>query len=227
MMKRGINKLGLGCKNYVLAALSLALGFAASGCSSIADNPSTPAPEPDVRNYYIHLATTNCEYNYTVTSLNAPYHPASGGLTMSMQGNTDTFKTMPVYACLWSYSNNYGTPQLWYYALCDTQAVALGLEPSPDNYTDSWVDLKAPLQKNATWSFISQGEHITANVTMYGGTAQVEGKTYDSVVMVQYTGVKGTTGTEWFARGTGLIFSHIERPNFGMVENHLLSFEQK
>ncbi|HEX5316620.1 MAG TPA: hypothetical protein VFX22_08215 [Candidatus Kapabacteria bacterium] len=218
--------LGWGRGKYALAALSLILGIAASGCSSIADNPSTPAPEPDVRNYYLHLATTNCEYNYTVTS-NAPYHPASGGLTMSMQGNTDTFQNMPIYACLWSYSNTNYTPQRWYYALCDTQAVALGLEPSADNYTDSWVDLKAPLQKNATWSFTSQGEQITANVTMYGGTAQVEGKTYDDVVMVQYTGVKGTTGTQWFARGTGLIFSHIERPNFGMVENHLLSIEQK
>lgn len=225
-MKRRINKSRMDCKHHILAALSLALGLAASGCSSIADNPSTPAPEPDVRNYYIHLATTNCEYNYTVTS-NAPYHPASGDLTMSMQGNTDTFHTMPVYACLWSYSNTNYTPQQWYYALCDTQAVALGLEPSADNYTDSWVDLKAPLQKNAMWSFMSQGEQITANVTMYGGSAQVEGKTYDSVVMVQYTGAKGTTGTEWFARGTGLIFSHIERPNFGMVENHLLSIEQK
>ncbi len=207
--------------------LPFAVWLAASGCSPMVDStPSAPPPEHDVGNYYLHLAQTNVEYDYTVTS-NAPYHPASGGLTMSMHGNTDTFEKMPVYACLWTYSNNFGTPQQWFYALCDTQAMTLGLEPTPDAYSDSWIDLKAPLEKNATWSVTSQGEKITANVTMYGGTAQVEGKTYDSVVMVQYTGVKGTTGTEWFARGIGPIFSHIERPNFGMVENHLISITQR
>ncbi|MFI5201744.1 MAG: hypothetical protein ACHQNE_05115 [Candidatus Kapaibacterium sp.] len=224
-MKHITNKLGLSRGQWFMA-LSLAMGLAASGCSSIADNPSTPAPELNVGNYYLHLATANCEYDYTVTST-APYHPASGQLAMSMLGNTDTFQKMPVYACLWTYSN-YGTTQQWFYALCDTQAMALGLEPTPEQYTDAWVDLHAPLEKNATWSFVSQGEPITAKVTAYGVSAQVEGKTYDDVVMVQYTGASGTTGTEWFARGTGLIFSHIERPNFGgMVENHLLSVTQR
>ncbi len=48
-------------------------------------------------------------------------------------------------------------------------------------------------------------------------------------VMVQYTGTgaNGTTGTEWFARGTGMIFSNIKRPNYGIVESELQSFVQK
>ena len=211
-----------------LAVLPILIAIA-SGCSQVVDNPTTPAPEYNVANYYLHLGTVNAEYDYTVTS-NAPYHPASGQLAMSMQGTTDSFNGMPVYACLWKYGNNFGTPELWYYCLSDTEAAEMGLETSPEKYTDSWIDLKAnsasPLQQNATWSFVSQGEQITATVKQYGATAQVEGKTYDSVIMVQYTGANGTTGTEWFAKGIGPIFSHIERPNYGMVENHLLAVKQ-
>ena len=210
------------------ALLPIALALAAAGCSQVVDTPPTTPPEANVANYYLHLGTTNAEYDYTVTS-NAPYHPASGELVMSMQGTTDSFGGMPVYACLWSYAN-FGAPQLWYYCLADTEAAGMGLETTPDDYTDSWVDLKAdstkPLEQGATWSFVSQGEQITATVKQYGATAQVEGKTYSNVIMVQYAGVKGTTATEWFAKGIGPIFSHVERPNFGMVENHLLSIKQ-
>ncbi len=225
MVKSVTNKLRSGRGRRPLALLPIAVWLAISGCSSIVDNPSTPAPERDVRNYYLHLATPNIEYDYSVTST-ALYHPASDSLAMKMKGSVDTFQNMPVYACLWTYSN-YGAPEQWFYSLCDTQATELGLESMQGQYTDSWVDLKAPLEQNATWSFVSQGEKITAAVKSYGSTAQVEGKTYDDVVMVEYTGTNGTTGTEWFARGIGPIFSHIERPNFGMVENHLLSITQR
>jgi hypothetical protein len=208
------------------AALFLALGLSASGCSQIVDTPSTRSPEPDVRNYYIRLAIPKMEYNYAVTSTSS-YYPASATLAMDMQGCVDTFQNIPVYSCLWTYSNNFSTPERWFYSLSATQATELGLEPTQDHYTDSWVELKAPLKLNATWSFMSQGEQITATVKSYGGSAHLEGKTYDDVVMVEYMGSNGTTGTEWFARNTGLIFSHIERPMVGKVENHLLSFEQK
>ena len=216
---------------WPLAGLPFAVWLTFSGCSLMVDsNPPAATPSPDVRSYYLPLTANNVEYVYTVTST-APYHPSNGQLAMSMQGNTDTFQNMPVYACLWTYGNNYGTPSQWYYALCDSQATLLGLEPMQDHYTDSWIDLKAdsthPLQLNATWSFQSQGEQITAKVVGYGSQAKVEGQTYTNVMMVQYTGVNGTTCTEWFAKGVGPIFYHIERPNFGMVENHLLSIKQR
>ncbi len=214
---------------FAAALVPVALALIASGCSSVVDpNTSTP-PESNVRNYYLPLATTNTEYDYTVNST-APYHPASGALAMTMQGCSDTDDGVAVYACLWTYGNNYGAPAQWYYCLCDTEAAEMGMESSPEQYSDSWIDLKAnaatPLELNATWSFLSQGEQITAKVTQYGSTAKVEGKTYTNVMMVAYTGANGTTGTEWFARGVGTIFYHVERPNFGMVENHLIQVKQ-
>ncbi|SRR5581483_298238 len=228
MMKRIFNDVKFVVRPGARWFLPLAVWLA--GCSSIYDPATTPKPETDVRNYYLPLSTPKMEYDYTVVST-APYHPASGNLTMNMLGNTDTVQNMPVYSCLWTYSNHFGTPEQWFYGLCDSEAVAMGLEPTQDHYTDFWVDLKAnsasPLQVNATWSFISQGEEITAKVTAYGTSAQVEGKDYQDVMMVTYTGVAGTAGTEWFARGIGPIFYHVERPNFGMVENHLLSYEQR
>ncbi len=207
-----------------LLCLPMFVSVSMFGCS-MTDAPQTPlAPERDVRNYYTLVASPGAYYDYAVTST-APYHPPSGALGMNMQGLADTIGTMPLYSCLWTYQN-YGTPTTWYYGLTDKQAINFGTESWAGNYTDSWVDLQSPLQDSATWSFTSQGEQITAKITQYGASAQVGVKTYDDVLMVQFTGAGGTTGTEWFARGVGLIFSNVTRPNLGMVENQLQSFQK-
>jgi hypothetical protein len=208
-------------------AAAFALCVALAGCSVIDSPPSTPSPELDVRNYYLQLTTTNTEYHYAVTAAN-PSYPKSDTLSMNMQGQNDSINNTPLYSCLWTY-NNWGTPTLWHYGLTDKQAINYGIETSPDNYSDSWVDLQSPLKDSASWTFTSWGETITAIVVKYGASAEVNGKTYSDVVMVQYTGSnggKGTTGTEWFARGTGIIYSHINRENLGVVENQLQSVTQ-
>jgi hypothetical protein len=196
-----------------------------AGCS-ITDTPQASlAPEQDVRNYYILVDSQGLHYDYAVTS-NGSSLPASVSLGMDMQGVSDTLNTMPLYACLWTYQN-YGTPITWYYGLTQKQAINYSFETAPGVYWDSWVDLQAPLDDTAHWTFESQGEQISAKVLQYGATAQVNGKSYNNVLMVQYTGVAGTTGTEWFAKGSGLIFSNITRPGSGTVESQLKDIIQK
>jgi hypothetical protein len=207
-----------------MRAVPFAVFAALAGCSVVDSSPTTTAPELDVRNYYIQLAAPNAQYNYAVTSSEAPFYPASGTLNMKMQGLWDSLDNMPLYACLWTYQN-YGTPTQWYYGLTANQAVTFGTETSPDHYSDSWVELQSPLDDTAHWTFTSQGELITATVMQYGATAQVLGATYNNVIMVQYTGASGTVGTEWFARGTGIIFSHIVRDS-SMVQNQLQNVVQ-
>ena len=169
------------------------LWLVAAGCS-MADAPSSaPPPEFNVAKYYIPVAAQKMHYEYSVAS-NAPFHPASGTLAMDMHGIADTFQGIPVYSCEWTYAN-YGSPAEWFYALDSNHAINLGIEPTPDGYTDHWVDLQAPLKDSAIWNFTSQGEHITATITKYGASAQVEGTTYNDVLMVQYVGDSGTTGT--------------------------------
>jgi hypothetical protein len=208
-------------------SISFALFFALSGCSIVDPAPTTMSPELDVRNYYLQLANSNVEYQYTDTSTAASY-PKSDTLSMNMQGQNDSINNMLLYSCLWTY-HNWGTPTVWHYGLSDKQAINYGIELSPDNYTDSWVDLQSPLDDTAHWTFKSWGEQITATVVKYDATAQVNGKTYDHVIMVQYTGPdsNSTSGTEWFARGTGIIFSNIKRPFFGMVQTQLQSVTVK
>ena len=206
-------------------SIPFTLFFAFAGCSIVDPAPTTTSPELDVRNYYLQLTSSNVEYNYAVTSTVPIYYPASGSLAMDMHGLADTVNSMPVYSCLWTYQN-FGTPTLWYYGLTDKQAINFGVESWPGNYADSWVDLQSPLQDSASWTFTSHNEPITATVVKYGASAQVNGKTYSDVVMVQYAGTKGTTGTGWFARGTGIIYSNIVRDS-EMVENQLQSVIQK
>ena len=196
-----------------------------AGCSLTDAPPASLAPEQNVRNYYILVAAPGMHYDYAITS-DSSFLPASVMLGMDMQGVDDTVSNIPVYSCLWTYQN-YGTPTEWNYGLTDSVAINFGVEISSGNYSDSWVDLQAPLEDSATWTFMSQGEKISATVVKYGVSAQVEEKTYSDVIMVQYTGAKGTTGTEWFARGTGIIFSKIIRPGWGSVENQLQDVVQK
>ncbi|MDP4200690.1 MAG: hypothetical protein Q8922_08690 [Bacteroidota bacterium] len=195
-----------------------------SGCSQIADpNPQAPKAEQNVKNYYILLEAPNMVYHYNFASRD-PYLPASDMLTMDMKGSDQntTYQSMPVWTCLWSYATA-GQPRPWFYALSDTEAVGLGIEMY-GQYTDSWVELKAPLSSGATWTFTSQGESVTATVAKYGVSATVNGKSYDDVVVVDYKGAAGTTGTTWFARGIGTIYSHIERPGNEMMD---LKFQSK
>ncbi len=211
-------------KRYAILVSLLSMA-ALSSCSVDTAPQNSPPPEPDVRQYYIQLAAPRMEYQYAVSSVGSAYHPGNGQLTMDMKGQEDNVNGTPVYGCMWSY-NNFGTPTMWYYSLNDKQAIDLGIEFS-GMYNDHWVDLQSPLSKGANWTFQSKGETVTANVLQYGVSAQVEGQSYSDVIMVQYTGGSGTTGTQWFARGKGLIFSHIERPGDGMVENRLMSIQQK
>src|SRR6185436_3923565 len=138
------------------------------------------------------------EYRFTEVA-EALYHPKNGELIMSMRGMTSEYHAgKQLYGCLWSYTG-YGTPTMWYYTLDKDQAVDLGVEYN-GNYTDSWVDLQAPLKEGASWTFTSMGETITATITKFGATAKVRGTTYDDVLMVDYTGSNGSHVVEWFAK---------------------------
>ncbi len=208
----------------VWAVVMLAGVSLLSGCSQIVDpKPDARAPEANVKNYYILLESSKMEYRYDLATQNA-FQPLADVLIMDMQGAdpTDTYNSIPVWYCNWSYAAA-GAGRPWFYALCDTEAVALGIEQN-GNYTDSWIELKAPLSNGASWSFTSQGESVTATVTKYGVSAAVNGHTYDDVVVVDYKGAAGTAGTAWFARGTGTIYSHIERPGNQMMD---LKFRSK
>jgi hypothetical protein len=226
-MKR-INSINSIFARRIAFAAPFALFTILAGCSSMVDTaPTTPAPETDVRNYYIQMASPNV-YNYSVTDsvlqIYSQYVPPKGTLTMNMQGEDTMINGDTVYGCLWTYQN-FGAPTEWFYLVSASQTINLGVEDSQGNYTDNWVDLQAPLAQNKSWKFISHGENITATIAQYGVTAQVKGQTYNDVVMVNYSGDSSTTGTEWFQRGKGIIYSKITRPNFGMVENQLLSIQ--
>ena len=216
-----------------LAFAACASVSALTGCSGLVDSTTPPAkaPEQNVKNYYVKLETLKMEYQYALTSKN-DFQPASDILVMDMQGrdDTDTWSNTPgirtpVYKCNWSYVAA-GQPTLWYYALDETKAVDLGVEYN-NAYTDSWVELQSPISENATWTFTSKNESIAAKVTHYGITAAVGGKSYDDVVVVEYTGDKGTKGTSWFQRGVGAIFTHIERPGDILLDVQYQSMAQK
>jgi len=208
-------------RNSWFAAVAV-MAFAATGCS-MDTAPDIPAAS-DVRPYYVKLATPNIQYRFTEVAT-AEYHPQSGELVMNMQGlSSRVYDNKPVYTCMWSYPG-FADATPWYYTLDEHQAVDLGVDFN--GYTDSWVDLQAPLQQDATWTFVSMGETITAKITKFGATAKVRGVTYTDVLMVQYTGNNGTNVTEWFAKDKGLIYSNYSRPNIGSVVNELESIEQK
>jgi hypothetical protein len=198
-----------------------AAAFTAAGCS-MDTQPTQAPPSQDVREYYLPLEKPNVKYNFTVQS-NAKYYPADGQLVMDMQGASasDMYDNKPVYICNWSYPG-FSSAQAWYYAVDKDEAVGLGIELN-NTYTDTWVDLKAPLDLNKSWTFTSEGETVTATVENYGATAKVRGVTYNDVMMVHYKGDKGTDGVEWFSKGKGLIYNHLVRPNFGYVHNELES----
>jgi hypothetical protein len=166
------------------------------------------------------------QYRYTLGSQNA-YLPASDVLVMDMQGmvTDDSLGRTPIYSCNWSYQTAAGGAP-WFYAMDESQAVALGVEYN-SKYTDSWVELKTPLAQDKSWTFVSKGETVKATVAKYGSSAQVSGNTYDDVVVVNYQGTNGTTGTEWFARGVGTIYYHVVRPNNVLIIEQFQSMAQK
>jgi hypothetical protein len=198
--------------------LALIGGGLLGGCSQLTD-PSTPVKtaESSVVPYYMNLQTKGAQYQYVLKSQNA-FLPLSDTLHMDMQGkDVSTVNGLPVYWCNWSYAVTPGQPVGWFYALTDSEAVALGTEWN-GVYTDSWVDLKAPLRDTASWSFTSQGEQITASIKQFKVSVSLNGKAFDNVIVVGYVGSAGTHGTNWFAPGIGTIYSHIERPGNEMVD---------
>jgi len=200
-------------RTAALLALAAGLGFAS--CGEIVDSDgsqtTTQAPEANVKNFYYQIEHKDAEYRYALTSKNA-YLPEADVLVMQMEGYEypQSWKGMPVCTCDWGYEKTSGqTP--WYYYVSADSVVGLGVLLN-GQYTDSWVELKAPLQKDASWKFTSDGELITAKITRYGVSATVGGKTFKDVLVVEYKGEKGTDGTTWFQRDTGVIYSHLSRP---------------
>jgi hypothetical protein len=201
---------------YKVALLALAAGLGFASCSQIVDSEpnddqALKSPETNVKSFYYKIEDKGAQYRYALTS-NHAYLPTSDVLVMNMQGNdgNDVWNGMPVYSCDWAYEVTSGSPP-WFYAMSDTAIVALGVEYNT-SYTDSWVELKAPLKKDAFWSFTSDNEQITARISQYGVTAKVGDKTFNDVLVVTYKGDKGTDGTTWFQRDTGVIYSHLVRP---------------
>lgn len=202
------------CRLLGAVLLAVVAGISFASCSQIVDSDDAQqqkAPETNVKNYYYKIEDSGAQYHYTLTSKNA-YLPTSDILVMNMQGVNvnDKWNGMPVCICDWAYETTSGSTP-WYYAMTADSVVALGVEFG-GSYTDTWVELKAPLTANAAWDFASQGETIHARITKYGVSAAVGGKTFDDVLVVEYHGDKGTVGTTWFQRNTGVIFSHLVRP---------------
>src|SRR2546430_10232677 len=101
-------------KRITVWILTLLASIAAAGCW-VNPRPQNSASN-DVREYYIKLATPNMQYRYTVTA-DAKYTPKSGDLIMDMQGpSKDTFGTMQVFTCNWTYPTFSG-PTIWFYAV--------------------------------------------------------------------------------------------------------------
>ena len=201
-----------GLHGAVLLVLAAGLGFAS--CSQIVDSddgPQTKASETNVKNFYYKIEKKDAQYRYSLTSKNA-YLPASDVLVMNMEGYEDyttPWHGMPVCQCDWAYEITPGSTP-WYYAMSEDSIVALGVDYN--GYTDSWVELKAPLQQDAKWDFTSQGEMVHARIAKYGVSAAVAGKRFNDVMIVEYRGDSGTVGTTWFQRDTGVIYSHLVRP---------------
>jgi hypothetical protein len=210
-------------RGAVLLALAAGLGFAGAlaSCGQIVDPENDPddhhtATETNVKNFYYKIEDKGAQYRYALSSQNA-YLPSNDVLIMNMQGNDgyEKWHGMQVCVCDWAYEQD-SSGEPWYYAMSQDSIVALGVDYN--GYTDSWVELKAPLKLNATWDFVSQKENIHATIEKYGVSATVGGKTFKDVIVVDFKGDKGTDGTTWYQRDTGVIYSHIARPGNSLVD---------
>jgi hypothetical protein len=189
-----------------IASVLCALGLSYSGCSSIVDPSTTSKPqENDARMYYLKLDGSGNKYYYSIQQ------PSTDKLTMIMEGDyqSKTYNQAEAYDCQWVFQQS-NQQEEWYFAVNSDAAFDLGSGVSWSD-TSVWVDLKAPLSGNATWSFDYHGDVVVASVKAYGASAKVGNKVYDDVIQVQYTG-KYNSGTKWFARGIGEIFESISHP---------------
>jgi hypothetical protein len=200
-----------------MALLASTLVYA--GCSGLVDSaPSQPSAEHNVSAYYLQLDNTGNEYYYSVKQ------PSADKLTMTMKGDYlgQGYNGVETYDCHWNFTQS-NKQEEWYFAVDSAAAFDLGSDAPwtgmPWADTEIWVDLKAPLSANASWTFNYEGDPIIATVTAYGVTVTIGNQHYNDVVQVQYTG-KQNSGVKWFARGVGEIFESIDY-SFGHMERSL------
>ena len=195
------------------ASVLCALGLSYSGCSGIVDTPSSVPTENDARMYYLKLDGSGNKYYYSIQQ------PSADKLTMIMKGDyqSTTYDQAEAYDCQWVFRQS-NQQEDWYFAVDSNAAFDLGNSTFWSN-TSVWVDLKAPLSGNASWSFNYHGDTVVASVKAYGASAKVGNKVYGDVVQVQYTG-KCNSGTKWFARGIGEIYESVSHP-YGYEERSL------
>jgi hypothetical protein len=183
---------------------ALALAPLAASCGMVDAPTASTTPVTDVKAYYTKLETPKMQYHYTTTYASAGAAATPNTLEMEMYGRAAyDHLGMPTYGCDWTFQSGFTTK--WYYALSQDSAVDLG----DTNFGEHWTDLKAPLTSNSSWTFTREsGEAVTAKVTSFGATVNVNGHEFSDVIAVSYTGNKGTTSVRWFAKDVGMIFGH-------------------
>jgi len=190
-----------------LAVTALSLGsFVLASCGDLIDSPEDNSQDQtvtDVRSYYYKLQTPGAQYQYTTIS------PDSVKLHMTMLGQDDEyplFRNAQVYECEWEYSNDPDNRLEYYYAVSDSEAYSLGYEAEPNSPYQ--LDLKAPLKKDASWTFPNLDHQTTvATVKRLGFQMKVENTVYPDVIEVEYANqVDSSVTTKYFAHDIGLIY---------------------
>lgn len=190
-----------------------------AGCGLVDSNdPQHPTPT-SIRDYYVKLEDTSARYSY-YQNQKSSFFTGIDTLSMHMTGPDSGPASMwgERYSCDWkmTYSPN---PISWYYAVSDSMAVDLGPWATD---SDPWIELKTPLVKDSSWTFVNSGETITAKITSIVNSAFVAGKSYSDVIVVTYKGNQSFVGTRWFARGLGVIYRK-DTSSSAFIEEHLLS----
>lgn len=200
-----------------VAALALA-PFVAS-CSMLVDSPPSEKPQVmNVKQYYAKLETPKTLYHYQTSYARSGGAPTANTLEMEMYGPAPyDYQGMPTFGCDWTFQS--GKTTKWYYALAQDSAVDLG----DATFNEHWTDLKAPLAAGKSWSFTRvSGEVITAKITQFGVQVKVNGRTFDDVIAVEYTGDRGTASVRWFANGIGMIFAHTQNADGSVSEERFV-----
>jgi hypothetical protein len=145
---------------------ALAISSALASCGLVDSQPGEQTAVHDVMPYYAKLQTPGMEYHYTTSYARSGMAASRDTLQMEMYGAAPSYNGMPTYGCDWTFIASGYAPK-WYYALSADSAVDLG----DYTFSEHWTDLKAPLAKGNTWTFVRKsGEIVTAKITEFGAT---------------------------------------------------------
>lgn len=190
----------------LLIAAASVLSCSLSSCGITDTPPTVPAPVNKVSEYYYTLDKVNAWYHYSTIF---PATNTNVTLDMQMEGidkDYPLFRNATVYECSWILSNQPDNKTDYYYAISDSEAYYLAYDASPA--ATYWLDLKAPLQENATWEFPDMdGKRTVAKVIRMGAQMKLAGKSYSDIIQVEYRNmVDSSATTKFFARGLGMVY---------------------